>query len=792
MDATTKNVAPGGPSTINGVLYQLLWSLATLGGFRASGQCVVQNQLEQITLIVEPSAGGDQHVVSAKKRVVEQLKARSTGDTWSLQQIISEALPDLYLAVDEAIPETEFRFVTEGRMGNWAKALAFFGSLQALPVTTTDVLTLLSDDIADAIDFGRGRPNKASFWEAGPYPPRKLFRKIVDTLRRRLAISAEPYEQTCRKTSALLRGFRFEGGIKHETIRKLVDTWLLAQIGSADRLAQVRDNLLLDLGRIACAGNAVINREEFFKAKGLNGIPLTKWAELSEKSRHYLRGVLWRKQEDVFEDVRPRFTAELLDGWTNLRPILIVTGESGTGKTWHGYQTLISAAEAGDVVIYVEALGDADRDLEKAARAFWCSIKGVDESPPLERLRPRLRQIDKDNESRQVTVLVDNVVDIDEARRLIESDWEGWGTRLAMTCSEAVAEAITGHVGARGRVMRIWNFSHLELQHYLQNVVGMDWEQIPFDVRQVICRPLLARLFREIVSGDGWIPVNEYSLYERSWDDLSKRKVQPMDLDAIRHLAANVLVDGSQYPWPIGDLRAAGIDNDALARLTVAGWIRESAENTFEIWHDRLLNWTVAEAIATSLRHITQSGVAIIQAVAKLLIDQRAKCGKMLGYVPMDLLWLLLDSNAPAPALFAKVIAAYETQLGPRGDQLLFRDLLPTLGQRIVPFLSEKLRTSAETIEPYVLHNILDGLIEAGGKQCSGRPKGGWWSSTSNSASGGLLSASRHLPGSHRCRTGRNVPEATPDNKPPKAKRLRHRHKAQSFRWRRLSFPLFK
>lgn len=31
-------VPPGGPSTVNGVLYQLLWSLLTLGGFRATGQ----------------------------------------------------------------------------------------------------------------------------------------------------------------------------------------------------------------------------------------------------------------------------------------------------------------------------------------------------------------------------------------------------------------------------------------------------------------------------------------------------------------------------------------------------------------------------------------------------------------------------------------------------------------------------------------------------------------------------------------------------------------------------------
>lgn len=57
MGESGKSVPAGGPGTINGVLYQLLWSLATLGGLRATDQRIVDDRLDSITLIVEPSGG---------------------------------------------------------------------------------------------------------------------------------------------------------------------------------------------------------------------------------------------------------------------------------------------------------------------------------------------------------------------------------------------------------------------------------------------------------------------------------------------------------------------------------------------------------------------------------------------------------------------------------------------------------------------------------------------------------------------------------------------------------------
>jgi hypothetical protein len=569
-------VPAGGPSTVNGILYQLLYSLLTLGSFRATGQRLAEGRLEQATLILEPSSGGDQQTISAGKRVVTQLKARSTAGPWSLQELVREVLPDLYLAVDERQPDTEYQFITEGRRGNWAEVEALFGSLTPTPAAG-DVLQALDDEAE--VRFGRGRATDTSpdaFWEPGPYTARRMFRKIVDTIRLRKAAGEEPYAETCRKVWHLLRGLRFVGGVTHDSLRAAVDRWLLARVGSADRLPEKRAHLLLELARRACAGDARVDSAAFLEWAGLSGAPLTDWFALGREARDHLAGVFRRKRADGAEDVRPGLTQDTLGGWTNRAPVLVLTGASGSGKTWHGYRALLSAADSGDVALLVDARGDADRDLTEASNTFWHQIAKRDEAPPLARLRARLGRVDPANQERQLTLLVDNVVSTEEARSLVEADWEGWGVRLALTCPPNVAEAVRPLLLDRGRVVEVHEFSLDELQTYLSRVVGVPWEVVPFDVRRTLRRPLLASLFGDLVRGDCWQPRNEYELYERTWELLRARGVRPFDLDALRRLAMGVVLSGARYPWTAGDLRDVGLDQAAADRLTAAGWLRET------------------------------------------------------------------------------------------------------------------------------------------------------------------------------------------------------------------------
>jgi hypothetical protein len=81
---------------------------------------------DSATFLLEPAGGGGDHQILLRAgRVVEQVKARGGGGTWSLAEVIEKVLPDLYLAVDaERLddPAVRYNFVTEGRPGRWEAA----------------------------------------------------------------------------------------------------------------------------------------------------------------------------------------------------------------------------------------------------------------------------------------------------------------------------------------------------------------------------------------------------------------------------------------------------------------------------------------------------------------------------------------------------------------------------------------------------------------------------------------------------------------------------------------------
>lgn len=136
----------GGSATINGILFQLLGSLARAAQLQldAAQQDETANR---VLLRIEPSGGGgDLQIHFPGKRIVEQWKAKSGGGTWSLRKVIDDVLVDLYRAVDHEnlCSRDEYRFVTEGRRGLWSEAERFFAELsKAVPA---DVLGALNDD----------------------------------------------------------------------------------------------------------------------------------------------------------------------------------------------------------------------------------------------------------------------------------------------------------------------------------------------------------------------------------------------------------------------------------------------------------------------------------------------------------------------------------------------------------------------------------------------------------------------------------------------------------------------
>ncbi len=712
------SVPPGGPSTINGVLYQMLWALHTLGSFKPVAKLSPDGkEVAEAVLILEPAKGGDQQQIVGGKRVVLQLKARSDEGTWALQDVIKEVLPDLYLAVEVADLTAEYHFVTEGTLGDWLDVQTLFTDL-ATRTKAANILDSLSDDRTKPVRFRHtSKKSKKSkdppFWEAGAYTERKLFERIVSALRERPAIAADSIEQTRQKLWTLLSKFQFRGGYTKESLQKDIDRWLLAQVSSVDELPRVRDAMLFDLAALATRGGQPIEATPFFTKHGLVATPLTRWLEITTIARNELTSSLSQHRIDLTADIRPQIADELYRGWTTEKPVLVLAGAGGRGKTWLAGALLDRAASRGAACVFVQAQGDSSRDLEAAASAVWQSILGHDNVIPFGNLRRRLRDSGAEDKDRELCVLVDGVTDATEGQRLVNNKWREWGIRLLVTCPSELASVVESAVGDRGRVVPVLDFSAEELEDYLEDAVGPDWPQIPADVRRTLRRPLLAHLYRESAGSSDWRPTREYELYERCWDDLvARRGVQRLDLPPLMKLCLSLL-DGASYPWTVSQLHAAQALQPGLDRLSRAGWIQLPDSTSVEVWHDRLLNWSVAEALVDKLRTSPATEAEVVQVVAKLLMNPRVACGRLLGYVPMDFLWIVLGM----PALASTAEAAMDAMIAsdPNRAHVLYDGLLATLGPRVVPLLVQRLKAAATSGPGYLVRSIASAVAAAGG-----------------------------------------------------------------------------
>jgi hypothetical protein len=663
----------GGPATINGVLYQMLWSLlrALKMQVRECDRSPTDGAVERAVLVLEPrEGGGDVQERTGPRRIVEQLKAKAGGGTWSLTAVVKDVLPDLYLARDPAFPDTEFRFVTEGRMGRWSEVDRFFRGLKARG-KGTDLLGQLEDK--RELKFQRAVPqadeeDEPSFWPLAQYTERSMFERIVEVIRDRQVRRGtkvgdkETIEQTRDGVWELLANFTFVGEQTIEAVRREVDALLLALVDADSGLAEKRDALLTGLARRATQGGAEIEAHQFLQDYALESTPLTAWVPLRDRAAAYLGGVLYRSGYNSAVDVRQEAAAELAGRWLPATPILAVAGESGAGKSWLLYAIARQVAPGQSLVVVTEATGDGDMDCQRAADIFWMRIKRNDNSLSLDRIADRRRELVQPRAEQWLTLFIDGVRSQREARQLAMQPWEEWNIRVACACLPSVAGTLKAEARGRAVIHEVADFSTEELRQYLG--LRLDegaWGRIPPDVRSTLLRPLLARLFCDLTPAGGWIPTTEYELYNRCWQRLHEgdQGDHPLDAVPLRRLAL-ALLKGGKYPWAAAQLDAAGLDSEALARLCRVGWLQPVPPSHHQVWHDRLLNWAVAEAICEQYDSGQMDLPTLCDRLQRLLFAPADGVARPLGYVPMDVLWLLTDSARGAANAVGTIIKALE------------------------------------------------------------------------------------------------------------------------------------
>jgi hypothetical protein len=671
------SVPAGGPATFYGLQYQLLWSL-----FHATQWKVVLGSDHSITAILEPESGIDFEYRFGQERRVEQIKARSTGKPWSFAELVREVLPSLYRCVDIEVA-TAYVFVTETSMGKWQEAYTFFKSLGKMPVPRPD-------EMLSALD------SKKEFKVGGnSYTERSLFEHVVHELAGEAAGGEE-------KVWHLLRGFHFLDNQDFSALVRKIDRALINHGTPLAEVKKKRADLIGDLFSRAAQGNGMLESTGFFNSHGLSEISLKRWVDVQARgSRHMfdcLNTLRYRRDWDVREVSaasslfleEPRPEEVIVPGserpLVSPRSAVLLTGDSGQGKSWQLYRLGHELAKEEQIAVLIQGTGAVDSDLDRVTEVFCREIWGTGSRQSLQDLVDLVRRELPEVQEPWLTVLIDGVRDEEYALSLLQYPWQRLGLRVVLGCrwSDRFAEA-------GPYTIPMANFTLSELSRYLKSRLGVGWIEFPEDVRRHMSLPLFAQLFCDLQgSGATWKPVNEYQLFERAWS--WRTAGAHLAASAVAGLAAR-LPEEQVYPWPMARVWAAGLRDSEIKGLVDSGLLRTaSGGRSLEIWHDRILNWAVAEGLVSALR----SGEITVETLMSRTIhgqDDDNPLRRRLDYVAMDTLWLLTTPEFGLGNAVRQFLAALEEQWERRS---LLR-ALPTLGARIAPFLFSSLESpSAE------------------------------------------------------------------------------------------------
>lgn len=670
-------IPAGGPANIYGIGYQLLWSL-----LHTTDWTLTLKPGEDAILILEPSNGADVEWYLGKQRRVEQVKARSTQTPWGLAEVIDEVFPSLYRCVDVDTP-TVYLFITEGPMGQWQNVYEFFQGLEAKPVPEADEILRVLDDSNKLTALGK------------PYTERSLFEHIAKKLAHK---EISPTERL--RLWHLLRGFKFLGGQNYALLERKIDQALINVGTPTSEVHKKRQDMIGDLLSRAWQGNGIVRSTGFFESHGLSSIRLRHWTKIQSRAKRLIDRCLsefdYRREWDV-RDVNPAASAWLeaeqsedLISSGNEAPLVrsrdtvLFTAKSGHGKSWRLYRAAHDLIQEGEIVILFQGTGMVESDLNKVSSTFCRDIWGTSYVHSLDDLAERVRIELPDIQLPWLTILIDDVQDEDYALALLRHPWQSYGARLALGCrpSDKFKELTPQPSAVEG-------FTIGELARYLKIRWGPAWTTIPPDMRNVMKVPLFARLFCDLHRDDPtWRPVNEYQLMERAWNRQTARA--PLAAAAIAALAARLPVEKA-YPWPMARIWAAGLRDPEIATLSSGLLQPLSGGRSIEIWHDRILNWAVAEGLVSALR----AGEIDIETVIERSVrwkEPEDRLRRRLSYLTMDTLWLLTTPEFALGDAVRQFLSALEKEWNERDIE----DLLHTLGERITPYLLTLAATAEE------------------------------------------------------------------------------------------------
>ena len=658
----------GGPAAINGFLYQILHHIEWVADVRLDG---ADQEVKNARLVLEPRNGGDARAEAPGQYLVEQYKTRANG-TWALTDV-ENILHDLRKAVPPSLPaKAHYRFVTDGRAGRLGEFKAFLDALKSV-------------EEPDYLD----NDEKRKFRSGLTVTNREFFDHIVKETR---SSALQQHAEERAVVFHLLSRFEMEFCVTSSALIKKIERDLRPYVANLGDECGVRHHLVGLLMDRMSKGELKLDADDLdslLREAGLSPERLRKLKRLSETMAELSRDRLGRYMGYQNEkDVRK------VPYWPEEKPVLLITGESGVGKSWQLGKYLEECVEARRIATLVGAK-TTEEILIRAARDIWQNGLGETSEKSLIAVSNFLREIAPNIPIPLLTVAVDDIQNVAVARDLIRQDWIDWGMRLILTVPNTVARALEHTDSKTIHVHRIGDFSVNEL-YALLKLHGQQWADLPSDLKKLLCKPILAGIYLELFSQDTPCseymsfqdtPCSEYEIFEKYWQNMVA-KCQLGDTGIVTALAAHTH-EGKSYPLLRTEWQEIGLTDENLARLQAAGWLHSLEHGEVEFAHDRLLNWAVAKSLA---RKFQRKELSIDDLYDILVVKNKEQEGHRLGYVPMDTFWLLADGNTHSKALGQLVAKMNDYTLE---DYL---HLLPTLGQRSIPILLELLnRTTSDS-----------------------------------------------------------------------------------------------
>lgn len=674
MSKEPKSRPTGAPSALQGLHYQIVWA-----ALQAVRLAIRDDRLETAVpnpsrVLLEPrEGGGDVQEFTGDTRRVVQLKLRSGNRTWSLNEVIEEVFSDLVHATSDDRLGDRYEFVTEGRIGDWHDVLRFFESL-AHRSYRSDPLEALYDD--RQLSF-RARDSAL----AASRTERSLFECIVAKLASPAERGANS-EHLRRCVFALLRGFRVRESITAAWLDAEIDGLLTGIVEHREDVPSAKRRLLQGVAELSSRGGCEFVVGDFLAAHDLRGHHLAEVRLLVSRARTELQRALELRRYSANDDVRRHEAATLFAA-----PYTTVTGESGNGKTWTLYAMADLSLDPRVIPVLVDLPQSAEAALQSAADIVWKRLAGHDRSLDLANVTRRVRE-STGADGPSIRLFIDGLSDPAEARKLARCDLAGEGITLALSGPPPVVDAFFRETHTTRVTVR--DFTHEQLSRYLAARKRGVPSDMSCELRELLRRPLLASLYREIADEGQDRPVHEFAILHRFWERICAEdgSETPLARVGLARLALKT-VFGMRYPWSAAMIADAGLDNASIVRLIATGWLRRLEHDDYAVPHDRLLCFAGAQGYLAEFR----TGQRPLSSVAALVHDTDSISvrgdDRPFKDLPGDLLSLAVAAGEEVLAV--ELLTAIGTVRHHFASGIL-TSLLPQLGDIIVPVTITALR----------------------------------------------------------------------------------------------------